>query len=108
MDKPVKETLAYLQEIADRLSLVLNPDQKALDRIVSYMIENQTKHGKLYCPCKQHYPLKPESDPTCPCDSFRDEIKQNGYCECHLFFDASKIADTKRRPGLLATVTCPG
>jgi len=72
------------------------------------MAENKRKYGRYFCPCKQHYPVKPGIDPICPCESFRDEISRDGHCECHIFFDEAAEVQAKRRPGLLATVTCPG
>ncbi len=108
MDELLQETLAYLQSLSDKLGFILNPDEKTLHRIAAGMAANLSRYGKRYCPCKQHYPLDAALDPVCPCPEFRDEIKRDGHCECHVFWEAAAAAEAKRRPGLLATITCPG
>ena len=107
MDK-LEAALKYLRAIARRYGLALNPDEAVVNRLAGYMAENKRRYGKYFCPCKQGFPLDPASDPVCPCGEFRDEIARDGHCECHVFFDAAATAQAKRRPGLLATVTCPG
>lgn len=104
----LKATLAYLQSVASKLGLALNPDEKALSRTASYMAANVEKYGKRYCPCKQHHPVDETADPICPCKEFRDEIKADGHCECHIFWDADAAIKAKTKPGLLATIACPG
>ncbi|HHE46821.1 MAG TPA: ferredoxin-thioredoxin reductase [Bacteroidetes bacterium] len=108
MDKQQRDTLQYLRKVADRFGYLLNPDEKALDRISRSLTENKVKYGKYYCPCKRHYPLDIKIDPLCPCKTFKDEIAQNGHCECHIFFSAEAAEQFSRKEGLLATVTCPG
>lgn len=108
MDQSLKETLDFLQSVADRLGYVLNPEEKALHRTASAMAGNHEKYGKRYCPCKQHHPVDPGSDPICPCPEFKDEIKRDGHCECHIFFSEEAAVKAKQHPGLLATITCPG
>ncbi len=71
------------------------------------MAEHLEQYGKPYCPCKRHYPLDTELDPVCPCSEAQEEINLGGRCECGLFIDSRAIA-AKIRPGLLATITCPG
>ncbi len=105
---PVNAALDYLQNVAKCFNYAINPDDKALRRVVSYMAENKRRFGNYYCPCKQHYPLDQQVDPVCPCKPFRDEIKRDGHCECHVFFDKTAATSIKNRTGLLATVTCPG
>lgn len=105
---PVGSALDYLGKVAKRFDYVLNPDDKALNRVVGYMAKNKAEFGKYYCPCKQHYPLDTKADPVCPCESFRAEISRDGHCECHVFFDQVAAASIEHRTGLLATVTCPG
>jgi len=108
MDEHLKVTLDYLKKVADRFGYVLNPDEKGLDRISRYMTENKVKFGKYYCPCKQHYPVDRKADPVCPCEDFNDEIKRDGHCECHVFFELDAARNYMLRSGLLSTVTCPG
>lgn len=108
MDEQLENTLEYLQGVAEKLGLVLNPDVKALHRTASGMAANLSKYGRRYCPCKQHYPVDTSLDPVCPCPEFREEISQDGHCECHIFWEGAAAAAAKLRPGLLATITCPG
>jgi ferredoxin-thioredoxin reductase catalytic subunit len=104
----LQATLDYLQSVAKKLGLSLNPDDKALNRTASYMASNVDKYGKRFCPCKQHHPVDESSDPICPCREFRDEIKRDGHCECHIFWDPDAAIKAKTKPGLLATIACPG
>ena len=108
VDEQQNVTLEFLKKIADRFGYVLNPDDEALNRVAQSMTKIRIEYGKNYCPCKRHYPLDKEVDPLCPCETFKDEIAQNGHCECHIFFDADAAEKFKQRSGLLATVTCPG
>jgi len=108
MDEALQKTLSYLKAVADKLGYVLNPNDKALSQTASYMAANKQTYGRRFCPCKQHYPVDQSVDPVCPCPEFQDEIIRDGHCECHIFFDKAAAVQAKRRPGLLATVTCPG
>ena len=103
-----QEALAFARRTAEKFGYVLNPDAVHLARLAGHLARNKAEHGRYYCPCKQHYPVRPESDPVCPCAEFRDEIARRGHCECHLFYDPEAARRRKERPGLLATVTCPG
>ena len=104
----LQTALEYLWKVADRLGYKLNPDERTLDRIASYMAENKKKYNRYYCPCKQHYPVKADVDPICPCAESRDEITRDGHCECHVFFDVAAFERAKMNPGLLSAVACPG
>lgn len=108
MNKEQLKALEHFQRIADRFGYVLNPTERTLERLVKHLAEMHELHGEYFCPCKRHYPLNTEVDPTCPCDTFEDEISSLGHCECHLFYDEEAAVQSKRRPGLLAAVTCPG
>jgi len=108
MDPDQRDALVFAERIAARLGYALNPDEAHLNRLARHLADNKANHGRYFCPCKQNYPLEPESDPVCPCSTFRDEIEQQGHCECHLFFHVEAAERVRRRPGLLATVTCPG
>jgi ferredoxin-thioredoxin reductase catalytic subunit len=107
MNDPSQKTLKHLKSVAARRGYTLNANARALERLTRSLADNKFRFGRYYCPCKRHYPLDPEADPTCPCPEAADEIAKQGHCECHLFFDPAEI-QAKRRPGLLATITCPG
>jgi len=108
MSQEVQTTYNYLKKIAGDFGLVLNPNEKALTRVLDGLDRNFQRYGRYYCPCKQHHPLQELVDAVCPCPDFQKEIAQNGCCECHLFWEKSAAAAAKLRPGLLATITCPG
>ena len=108
MEEALRPVLRFAETIAERHGYELNPDPAHLERLARHLTENKASHGRLYCPCKQSYPLRPDVDPVCPCDDFHDEIEKQGHCECHLFFSPETADRLRRRPGLLATVTCPG
>lgn len=108
MDEPFNTALEYTKRVAQRFGYTLNPDEGSLNRLIAQMAKIKEQHGRYFCPCKQHHPIDIKRDPICPCDTFKDEISNQGHCECHLFFDIEAAVQAKRRPGLLATVTCPG
>jgi ferredoxin-thioredoxin reductase catalytic subunit len=108
VNSPVKDVIDYLQSVAGQHGLVLNPNDNALNRLANSLGDSLRKNGAYFCPCKQHYPIDKQRDPTCPCPTFLTEIKQNGSCDCHLFFDIDTATRNRERLGLLATVTCPG
>jgi ferredoxin-thioredoxin reductase catalytic chain len=107
-DDTLKPVLSFATKIAERHGYELNPDATQLERLARHLTENKAKHGRTYCPCKQNYPLRPETDPVCPCADFHEEIRRQGHCECHLFLSSEAAERLRQRPGLLATVTCPG
>jgi len=107
-DPALLAPLAYAWKIAERHGYTLNPDQGQLQRLARLLAENKANHGRYFCPCKQSYPLDPGADPVCPCPTFKDEIRDQGHCVCHLFFDPEAAERARERPGLLANVTCPG
>jgi ferredoxin-thioredoxin reductase catalytic subunit len=108
VNTPPQATPDFVRHVTDRHGYAVNPDAVQFQRLVRHLDENKAKHGRYFCPCKQHYPLQPDSDPVCPCAALHDEIKQQGHCECHLFFSPEAAMAVERRPGLLANVTCPG
>jgi ferredoxin-thioredoxin reductase catalytic subunit len=108
MNERQTEIIEYLKEVADRFGYVLNPDARTLNLVAGYMADDKAKQGQYFCPCKRHYPLDILKDPVCPCSTFEAEIRRNGHCECHVFFDSEAAAKARRAEGLLAAVTCPG
>jgi len=85
----------------------LQPDGRIRERLARGLAGHIEQYGQPFCPCKRHYPLDIRLDPVCPCPEAASEIARDGRCECGMFIDAAAIA-AKVRPGLLATITCPG
>lgn len=108
IDPTLQPSLQFAKKIAEKNGYELNPNRTQLNRLCTHLAENKENWGRFFCPCKQHYPVNPETDPVCPCPTFRDEINQQGHCECHLFYSPEAAEQAKKRPGLLADVTCPG
>jgi ferredoxin-thioredoxin reductase catalytic subunit len=109
MSEPdLQKWLNFARKIADKNGYDLNPDVTQLNRLFRHLAENRKNYGKSFCPCKQHFPVQPNIDPVCPCSTFHDEIEQQGHCECHLFYSQEAAEQRRKRPGLLAGVTCPG
>jgi ferredoxin-thioredoxin reductase catalytic subunit len=108
MTGSINITSDYLLKVAKKFGYVLNPNEKSLGLITSYLDKNKQSFGKYYCPCKQHHPVDVKQDPICPCSTFKDEIEKNGFCECHVFFEEEAAEKARKSAGLLSTVTCPG
>jgi thioredoxin len=64
----------------------LNPDKKAVERVITGLLANEKKYGKKYCPCRR-VSGNPEEDSKkiCPCAFHKDEIEKDGHCFCNLF-----------------------
>ena len=74
------------QEYADRNGLKLNPDRKAVERVVSGLLANEKKYKARYCPCRRVTGESSEDEKKiCPCQSSREEIAKDGHCYCGLF-----------------------
>ncbi len=108
LDPALEAPLKIARKVAEKHGYALNPDPTQLRRLLKQLADNKANFGRYFCPCKQHYPLQPDNDPVCPCSTFHEEIKQQGNCVCHLFFDPEAAERARQRPGLLANVTCPG
>jgi len=108
VDEALQAALTYVREIANRQGLALNPNERRLEKLAEQLAQTKNEVGKYICPCKRSFPLQPDTDVACPCDSFLDDVKRLGHCDCSLFFEIGAAAQAKRRPGLLAAITCPG
>jgi ferredoxin-thioredoxin reductase catalytic subunit len=82
--------LLRVSEIAKKKGYILNTDEERVEKVVGLMTENHILAGKYFCPCKQTHPLDPDSDVTCPCPSWIEEIDRDGHCYCRLFFKKGK------------------
>jgi ferredoxin-thioredoxin reductase catalytic subunit len=108
VDPALRAPLAFAEKVARKRGYVLNPNRTQRLRLAGHLAENKAKHGAYYCPCKQHYPLRPGEDPVCPCKDCDGEVENQGHCECHLFYSEAAAKAARERPGLLADVACPG
>jgi ferredoxin-thioredoxin reductase catalytic chain len=83
----------YMEDLAKKYSryakengFQLNPDKKAVERIIGGLLRNEKNLGKKYCPCRRLTGDKTEdSKKICPCVWHKDEIKNDGHCLCWLY-----------------------
>ena len=82
-----QELLELSKKYAEKAGFKLNPNQKIVDTIIKGLLRNEAKFSFRYCPCRRITGDK-EKDKAiiCPCIYHKDEIKQQGYCHCMLFF----------------------
>jgi ferredoxin-thioredoxin reductase catalytic chain len=82
-----EQVLEICRKYADRAGFRLNPDQEIVDTVIKGLIANEKKYGFRYCPCRLVTGDK-EKDRAiiCPCKYHKDEIKEQGYCHCMLYF----------------------
>jgi len=78
-------SLERIQTIAQNEGFSLNPDTERIEKVVGLMTENFVAAGAYYCPCKQSRPLNVQTDTTCHCPEWKEEIVQSGHCFCRLF-----------------------
>ena len=84
-EKILKSSIAY----AESKGFSINPDQKMITAVISGLARNQKEKGQTYCPCRAVTGDKEEDKKIIyPCIYYLDEIKQDGYCKCRLFFGA--------------------
>jgi ferredoxin-thioredoxin reductase catalytic subunit len=83
-----KEELREIsQKYAESQGYWLNNDEERLNALLEALLRNEEKHGFRYCPCRALTGNKEEDAKNiCPCVYHKDEIKQDGYCKCTLFF----------------------
>ncbi len=79
-------TLERALSFAKESGLILNPDEKRVEKVIGLMTMNYNTTGKYFCPCKQSHPLDTENDTICPCSTIEDEIEAEGHCYCRLFY----------------------
>ncbi len=90
MDKKEAEKVKLrkqLQAYADSKDFILNPNEKALDGIITALLRNREFKGDIYCPCRIVTGNKEkDKEIVCPCVFHRGEIELQGKCKCTLFF----------------------
>jgi len=74
------------QDYAQKNGFRLNPDRKAVEKLVAGLLANEKKWGAKYCPCRRITGNKEEDRPKiCPCQWHKEEIEKDGHCFCGLF-----------------------
>jgi ferredoxin-thioredoxin reductase catalytic subunit len=87
LDKEAKELKKKLQAYADSQNFKLNPDEKALEWVISGLLKNKKLKGEIYCPCRVVTGNKEEDKKIiCPCVYHQGEIELQGHCKCTLFW----------------------
>jgi thioredoxin len=82
-----KEIIERYDNYAKSRGFRLNPDKKAVERVVVGLLANEKKYGKKYCPCRRVSGDQAEdAKKICPCAWHKDEIKKDGHCLCNLYF----------------------
>ncbi|MBN1866793.1 hypothetical protein JW916_05830 [Candidatus Sumerlaeota bacterium] len=93
------EVLRRVSAIAEENGYRLNPDLDRVAKVVGLMTNNWVETGKYVCPCKQSHPVDPAVDVVCPCPPWTEEITQQGYCFCRLFYTDPDRAERKGDAG---------
>jgi ferredoxin-thioredoxin reductase catalytic subunit len=87
MEEKIEQLMKEYEKYAKENGFQLNPDKKALERILSGLLKNEAKYGAKYCPCRRVSGDKEEdAKKICACIWHKDEIKNNGHCLCQLYF----------------------
>ncbi len=83
----VKKIIKDCREYAEKNGFKLNPDTKAVERLINGLFENEKKHGERYCPCRRITGnLEEDKLKICPCAWHKEEIAKDGHCCCRLYF----------------------
>ncbi len=88
-DKKIENLIDNYEKYAEANGFKLNPDKKAVERLVNGLLENEKKYSAKYCPCRRVTGDKEEDkSKICPCQWHREEIEKDGHCFCRLFIKA--------------------
>jgi thioredoxin 1 len=83
----IEEMIKNYQDYAKTNGFRLNPDRKAVEKLIAGLLANEKKWGAKYCPCRRISGNKEEDRPKiCPCQWHKEEIKRDGHCFCGLFY----------------------
>ncbi len=82
----IEEVIKNYESYAQKNGFKLNPDRKAVEKLVAGLLANEKKWGARYCPCRRISENQEEDRPKiCPCQWHREEIERDGHCFCGLF-----------------------
>lgn len=80
------ELRAKLDKHLATKSFRFNPDQSAVDNLITAMVKRHEKAGEFYCPCRVVTKNREQDVKIiCPCVYHEDEVKNDGHCKCWLF-----------------------
>jgi ferredoxin-thioredoxin reductase catalytic chain len=83
--------LAWAQGYATARDWKVNPNEKQLGAVIKGLARNTTRFGEQYCPCRMRTgDLEKDKEIICPCIYHEDEVKNDGYCHCRLFFGSEE------------------
>ena len=78
----MERTLKDVQIIANEHGWRLNPNEKAVEKIIGRQNMLKQMYGEFYCPCKKER----TKDNICPCKDSPKEIAETTHCHCNLFY----------------------
>jgi len=81
------EMLKWAKGYAHKQGWITNPDETQLGIVIKGLVRNKTKFGHPYCPCRLRSGDE-EKDRAieCPCVYHKEEVANQGFCHCHLYF----------------------
>ena len=91
-DVDLQETiLAWSRAYATSHGWKVNPNENQLGAVIKGLARNTTRFGEKYCPCRMRTgDAEKDAEIICPCIYHEDEIKNDGYCHCRLFFGSDE------------------
>lgn len=83
--------LLWAQEYAASRGWRVNPNEKQLGAVIKGLARNTVRYDEQYCPCRMRTgDLEKDKEIICPCIYHEDEIRDDGYCHCRLFFGSEE------------------
>ncbi len=86
-EEEIEQVIKWYEEYAKKQGFRLNPNKKAVIRIIKALLNNEKKYGARYCPCRVITgDLEKDRPKICPCFWHKKEIETMGHCHCGLFW----------------------
>lgn len=83
---PIDKIRRMINKYAERGPYFLHPEQERVESIIRGLAKNLRLYGRAYCPCVPiEKSLKEGRKFVCPCETHREDIAKQGYCDCALF-----------------------
>jgi len=92
LEAALRKAEALARRYASVSDYCLNPDEVVVRNILHGLARNWQRYGRLYCPCREVSGSRDKDRKNmCPCTTHKQDIAQDGVCECGLFVNQAYL-----------------